>query len=491
MTEKFFEYKTLDDIRSNVGKLGLDISFEEKLETIFRPVRIGNRLLGNSMGIHPMEGCDGTLDGKPGELTFRRWKRFGEGGAKLIWGEATAVVPEGLANPRQLLLNEKNLGSFESLLKETRSAHRTKYGLDKDLLVGLQITHSGRYSYRGPIIAYHHPEVDELTYLDKSKKNRIPKDYPVITDGELERLEDAYVRAVERVFKIGFDFVDIKQCHTYLLNELLGGRSRPGKYGGSFEGRTRFIRNVLGKIRSAVGNEPLVASRFSAFDGVPFGKDPDTGVGNPLPFTTPYEFSFGVDSQNPLEEDLAEPIELVKLMRGFGVNLVNVSIGSPYYNMHYGRPFERTPEDGYFSPENPLVGVARHFRITGMIQQAFPDLVVVGTGYSWLRQFLLNAAEWNIRNKRVTIVATGRGAIAYPDYANDAKVYGALQQSRVCLAISYCTNLMRAKNNELGQYPAGCVPRDAVYTSIYKELLSKKPKIKKPRDEIHPEPRYR
>lgn len=477
-TERFFDFKSLDDIRSEAERLRVEIAFEEKLEAVFRPVRIGDRTIGNSMGIHPMEGCDGTLEGKPDELTVRRWRRFGEGGAKLIWGEATAVVPEGLANPRQLLISEKNLKSLAGLVHAARSAHAERYGTNDDLLVGLQLTHSGRYSYRKPLIAYHHPQADTVTYLDKAKGVRIPADYPVMSDDDLERLEDAYVAAARRAFKAGFDFIDIKQCHTYLLNELLGARTRPGRYGGDFEGRTRFIRNVLGKIRAELGNALLIASRLNAFDGVPFAKDPKTGVGMPIPFEVPYRYSFGVDQNDPLKEDLSEPIKLIRLMRDYGVSMVNVSMGSPYYNMHYGRPFERSPDDGYYTPEHPLIGVARHFRITGAIQKAFPDLVVVGTGYSWLRQFLLNAGEWNLRNGRVTIVATGRGAIAYPDYAADARKYGELQHSQVCLAISYCTNLMRAKNNELGQYPAGCVPRDEVYTAVYKELLASRAKTR-------------
>lgn len=485
MSEKFFNYKSLNDIRKNVKELGLDIAFEEKLEEVFKPVKIGNRTIGNAMGIHPMEGCDGTLDGKPGELTFRRWRRFGEGGAKLIWGEATAVVPEALANPRQLLMSERNLPEFERLLKETRSAHRRIYGSDSDLLVGLQLTHSGRYSYRRPLIVYHHPQVDSVTYVDKSRGITISKDYPVLTDDELDRLQDAFLLAARRVCTLGFDFIDIKQCHTYLLNELLGARIRGGKYGGSFENRTRFIKEVLSRIRDELGNKVMVASRFNAFDGVPFKKDPVTGEGTPIPFKTPYSFSFGVDQQNPLNEDLAEPLKLVRLLREHGVAMVNVSMGSPYYNMHYGRPFERTPDEGYYPPEHPLVGVARHFRITGAIQQAFPELVVVGTGYSWLRQFLLNAGEANIRRKHVTIVATGRGAIAYPEFAKDARETGTMISSKVCLAISYCTNLMRSKNNELGQYPTGCVPRDEVYAPIYKEVLAKKSKVPKTHAEVH------
>ncbi len=474
MADKYFTYKSTDDLRADIAHLGVDITLEEKLDAVFQPVRIGARTIGNAMGIHPMEGCDGTIDGKPGELTFRRWRRFGEGGAKLIWGEATAVVPEGLANSRQLLLNEANLSEFERLVKITRTAHRERYGTDSDLMIGLQLTHSGRWSYRGPMIAYHHPQADRVTYADKCKGLRIDASYPVVTDDYLEQMEDAYVEAAKRAAQVGFDFVDIKQCHTYLLNELLGARIREGRYGGSFENRTRMIRNILGKIKSEVGGSFQAASRLNVYDGVPFELDPVSGAGRPIPFTTPYLFNFGVDEHDPLREDLTEPIALIAMMRGLDVHLVNVSMGSPYYNMHYGRPFEKKPFEGYETPEHPLLGVARHFAATEKIQRAFPDLAVVGTGYSWLQKYFLAAGESNLRRKRVSIVAVGRGAIAYPDYAADAITKGELNPSQVCIAISYCTNLMRSKNNELGQYPSGCVPRDDVYVPIYKEVLAKR-----------------
>jgi 2,4-dienoyl-CoA reductase-like NADH-dependent reductase (Old Yellow Enzyme family) len=474
MADKYFTYKSIDDMRADITHLGIDITLEEKLDAVFQPVRIGPRTIGNAMGIHPMEGCDGTIDGKPGELTYRRWQRFGDGGAKLIWGEATAVVPEGLANSRQLLLTEANLSDFERLVKVTRDAHRARFGSDSDLMIGLQLTHSGRWSYRAPVIAYHHPQADRVTYADKKKGIRIDSSYPLVTDDYLERLEDAYVDAARRAAKVGFDFVDIKQCHTYLLNELLGARTREGKYGGSFENRTRMIRNILGKIRTEVGGGLQTASRLNVYDGVPFELDPVTGAGRPIPFVTPYAYNFGVDTHDPMREDLTEPIALVGMMRDLDVHLVNVSMGSPYYNMHYGRPFEKKPFEGYETPEHPLIGVARHFAAAARIQEAFPDLVIVGTGYSWLQKYLINAGESNLRRKRVSVIAVGRGAIAYPDFAVDAQTKGELNPSHVCIAISYCTNLMRSKNNELGQYPSGCVPRDDVYVPIYKEVLAKR-----------------
>ncbi|HLP15366.1 MAG TPA: NADH:flavin oxidoreductase [Bacteroidota bacterium] len=480
MPEKYFTYKSLDDLRKDVQKLCVDITFEEKLEAISRPVTIGPRTIGNAMGIHPMEGCDGTLEGRPGDLTYRRWQRFGEGGAKLIWGEATAVVPEGLANSRQLLINERNLPEFAKLVMITRDAHRARYGTDSDLMIGLQLTHSGRWSYRAPVIAYHHPQADLVTYVDKKNGIRIDPSYPVVSDDELEHLEDAYVKAAKLAHAAGFDFVDIKQCHTYLLNELLGARTRPGMYGGPFENRTRMIRNILGKIRNETGDSLILASRLNVYDGVPFELDTQTGAGRPIQFEIPYRYNFGVDTNDPLKPDFSESIALVRMMREQGLHLLNVSMGSPYYNMHYGRPFEKKPFDGYETPEHPLLGVARHFDAAAKIQEAFPELAVVGTGYSWLQKYLIQAGESNLRRRRVSIIAVGRGAIAYPDFAVDALTKGELNPSQVCIAISYCTNLMRSKNNELGQYPSGCVPRDDVYAPIYKEVLAKRKAEGKP-----------
>ena len=476
LTKTYFNYKTLDQLKSDIKRYKVDITFEEKLEAIKKEVKIGNKKAGNSLAIHPMEGCDATLDGKPDELTLRRWLRFGVGGAKLIWGEATAVVPEGRANPRQLLMNDKNLKSFETMLNLTRSVHKEVYGTDNDLLVGLQLTHSGRHSHPNPMIAYHHPQVDTVTSADKTNKIPITEDYPVITDDYLEKLEDAYLEAAKNAANIGFDFIDIKQCHTYLLNELLGARTRDGKYGGSFENRTRFIRNVLTKINSEIGNDVILASRINAFDGVPYKKDPQTEIGLPIPYELPYKYSFGIDKDNPLKYDLTEVYSLIELLQSQNVKLLNVSMGSPYYNMHIGRPFDRPPVDGYYMPEHPLQGIDRHFKITESIQKKFPEMAVVGTGYSWLQKYFINAAESNLQRGRVSLVGVGRGAIAYPSFAKDALVNGELKKTKVCYSVGLCTALMRSKNNELGQYAAGCVPRDKVYTKIYQDSLGRKKK---------------
>lgn len=409
-----------------------------------------------------MEGCDGELDGRPGDLTRRRYERFARGGAKLIWFEATAVSPEGRANPRQLWLHKGTVDDFARVLEMVRRVHRGQFGTADDLLEPLQLTHSGRYSYPRRVIACHQPAVD--------LKTGVPPDYPVVSDGELERLEDDYVEAARLAFRAGFRAVDIKATHGYLLSELTGAKTREGCYGGSLENRIRFVRNVIGKIRAALGPEPMLAMRLGCFDSVPFYRDPNTGAGVPYEYPIPYPHGFGTDPNNPLRENLSEVKQAICRFREWGIEVLNVSLGSPYLNPHIGRPFEKPDEGNYEQPEHPLLGVSRHFRIAGELQRAFPDLPMVGTGYSWLQKYAVNAGAKNIDEGRIRFMGIGRGALAYPDFARDALETGELDERRVCKTLTYCTFLMRQKKHPLGQFPTGCPPFDKdVYGPIMKD----------------------
>lgn len=326
-----------------------------------------------------------TPNGQPDELVYRRYQRFGRGGAGLIWFEATAVVPEGRANSRQLLINEDNAKSLQCLLNRTHEAHREAWGANTDLVTVIQLTHSGRYSHPKPLICQHHPILDKLTFQDHHKKLPIPPDYPLISDEYIEQLEDRYAEAARLAWRLGFSGVDIKLTHGYFGNELLGAKTRRGRYGGSLENRTRFIRNVIEKIRAAVGQDFLLASRIGVFDGVPYFIKDAREPGQPWPYSLPYSEGFGINEKEPLEPDLTEPKKVIGLMQQLGIGLINVSMGNPYVNPHIGRPFEKTDEGNYQVPEHPLISVSRQFQLCGEIQRAFPDLPVVGTAYSWLQ----------------------------------------------------------------------------------------------------------
>ncbi|VTR91045.1 nadh:flavin oxidoreductase : NADH:flavin oxidoreductase OS=Planctomyces maris DSM 8797 GN=PM8797T_20134 PE=4 SV=1: Oxidored_FMN [Gemmata massiliana] len=467
---KFFKYKSAAELEAENARLGIDLRFSEDLTPLFQPLVVGPRTLGNRWGIHPMEGCDGELDGSPGELTFRRYQRFGAGGAKLIWGEACAVTPQARANPRQILLNESTRSAFAQMVADCRKAHCDANGTDTDLLLGLQLTHSGRYSHPHPIIATHDPILDPRTTANRATGARVTADYPLITDDELKRLVDDYVRAAKLAVEVDFDFIDVKQCHRYLLNELLGARNRPGLYGGSYENRTRFAREVFQAVRAAVPAHIVLATRMNVYDGIPFHKSANDD-GTPDTHALPLVNGWGMPEGDPFTVDLTEPLRWIAEMRGLGVTLVNVTMGNPYAQPHYGRPFEYPPPDGYESPEHPLTGVDRHFRTVETIQKTFPDLALVGTGYSYLQEFLPQVAAANVRDERVSIVGVGRGTLSQPDWVRQLLDNGKLDRKRVCRTFSYCTAIMRAKQHPLGQYATGCPPFDKeAYGEIWKEV---------------------
>jgi len=294
--------------------------------------------------------------------------------------------------------------------------------------------------------------------------------WSIATDEYLAALEGRFAEAVALAREIGFDGVDIKMAHGYLLAEILSARSRAGPYGGPLENRARLALNILAKIGERVGDDFLLATRLGVYDGVPYAVDADGSSGVPRSHQTPYLSGFGVNPKNPYEPDLTEPLRLIGWLRDAGVRLLNVSMGNPYVNPHIGRPFEKPNEGAYYQPEHPLVGVNRHFQATARIQSAFPDLAVVGTGYSWLQHFLINAAAANIKLGRVRLVGVGRGALAYPQFARDALAKGELDPRQTCKTLSYCTYLMRQKKHPLGQFPTGCPPFDKDgYGAVMKE----------------------
>lgn len=469
---RYFKYKDLNALREELAAIGLveDVPIADDWSPLLRSMEVAGRVVGNRLAIQPMEGCDATPDGEPDELTIRRYRRFGEGGAKLIWGEAAAVVPEGRANARQLVCNESHEAGLARLLETCRGAHRRAFNNDSDLLVGLQLTHSGRYSYPAPMLAQHDPVLDPRIVLDRRTGRRADPTTPLISDDDLDALMDRYVEAAGVAHRAGFDFVDIKQCHRYLLSELLSATTRPGKYGGPFENRTRFITDLVSRLRDAHPGL-IIATRYNVYDGLPYrpsGEPGDTGV--PEPFQYPLTSAWGTDPNDHLRPDPSEPIRLAARLRDLGVSLLNVTMGNPYSNPHVVRPFEYAPPDGYQTPEHPLLGVARHLRLAAAVQQSVPDLPVVGSGYSWLQAWMFHVGAGIVGAGKAAFMGVGRGSLSHPDFGRFVAEGRPLDPKRTCRTFSYCTALMRSKNHPLGQFPTGCPPFDKeVYGPIWKD----------------------
>jgi 2,4-dienoyl-CoA reductase-like NADH-dependent reductase (Old Yellow Enzyme family) len=319
----------------------------------------------------------------------------------------------------------------------------------------------------------HDPLLDPLTIVDRSTGRRVDSTYPLLDDDYLHGLVDHYVAAARLAYRLGFQFVDIKQCHRYLLNELLAAKLRPGLFGGNLENRTRLARTIILAIRAGVPGL-LVASRLNVFDGLPYRKNAQGAHGEPVHWEKPVRTAWGTSEENPFQPDLTEPLWWIGEMARLGVAVVNVSMGNPYASPHVIRPFEYPPPDGYETPEHPLVGVDRHFRLASEVQQAFPGLPIVGSGYSYLQEFLGQAGSANLREGRITFVGVGRAALPQPDFARQLSSEGKLDRKRICRTFSYCTALMRSKHNELGQFATGCPPFDKeTYGPLWEQARKK------------------
>jgi 2,4-dienoyl-CoA reductase-like NADH-dependent reductase (Old Yellow Enzyme family) len=452
--------KTSDAFRAHLDSQAIPLAFDETLappgeSPLGRPFELAGLAVGNRFCVLPMEGWDGTRDGQPSELTRRRWRHFGESGAKLIWGgEAVAVRHDGRASPNQLLISEHTERALAALREELVSAHRDRFGVnaDRDLVIGLQLTHSGRFSKPdahdrpAPLTAYEHPILDR----------RFAAPPHVLDDDELDRLVDEFIVAARRAARTGFQFVDIKQCHGYLGHELLGGRSRAGKYGGAAENRFRFVEAIVRGIQSEVPGLHI-GVRLSAFDRVAYRKDAH-GVGEPADGAENISYGFGILQGEHLETALVDAIALLQRLRALGVRWVCVTAGSPYYNPHITRPAYFPPADGYWPPEDPLRGVLRQIRATALLKAAFPDMALVGSAYSYLQEWLPHVAQHNVREGLTDFVGLGRMMLAYPRLAADVLAGNTLERGAICRSFSDCTTGPR-----MG-FVSGCYPLDRFYT---------------------------
>ena len=435
-----FHYKTLEEVTQQVSQLQCRLPLSQDIQILKTPLTVQGRVLPNRLAIHPMEGCDGTKEGKPDRQTLLRYDRFAKSGAGLIWLEAVAVCQEGRANPRQLFINPDNLDSLKALVEQIRETSRREHGYDPVII--MQATHSGRYSKPegkpAPIIAYNNPLFE--------KDSPIPQER-IITDDQLKKLEETMGNAATLAQKAGFDGVDIKSCHRYLASELLSAYERKGEYGGSFENRTRFLRNSIRNAKQATSQNFIVTSRLNIYDGFP------------------YPYGFGVAPQEGLTPHLEEAVQLVTILhKQLGLPLINITIGNPYVNPHVNRPADGLP---YPSQEDPLVGVARMMDCTKAIQDACPELAVIGSGMSYLRQFAPNLAAGAIQQGYFRLAGFGRQSFAYPEIYSDILAGRPMDLKKTCISCGKCSELMRA-----GQI-TGCVIRDSFYTELYRETFGK------------------
>ena len=423
MKDQKFNYSSLKELRADLGELKFELPLSEKTDILKEKIKLDDSIIPNRIAIHPMEGADSNPDGSPSNLTRRRYYRFASGGAGLIWMEAIAVDDSGRANKNQLYLKEDNLVEFKELIEIIKKESPA------DPYVVAQLTHSGRFGENN-IVVFRDKDLDPVSITEN--------DYHRISDSELDKLQFDYLEAAKLAAEADFDAVDIKSCHRYLLSSLLAAYDRKGKYGGSYQNRTRFLKETIKKVKENV--EIDIAVRLNIYDGIPGGWATDE-KGNP---------------------DLEEAAKLLGELESLGVKIINITASTPYLKPHINRPYDR---GSYRPPEHPLEGVQRLLELTKFSKDNLKQALVVGTGYSWLRQYGANAAAGMVKENWTDLAGFGRQGFAYPDFANDIFETGMMNKEKVCISCSKCAELKAMKKK------AGCVIRDQnIYLPIYKKL---------------------
>ena len=438
-----FNLETLDDLKGDLDALGLELPISGNLGVLGEQVKIGDRALPNRFVIQPMEGVDGDpVTGAPTELTRRRYKRFAVGGSGLIWAEAVSVVPEGCSNAKQMRITKENVDQYKRLVEETKAAARSEFGHEVQFVV--QLTHSGRYSRPGgvvtPLKVQHNPFLDETLGMT---------DVAVVSDDYLDRLQDDFVNAAKLSAEAGFDGVDMKAVHGYLIAELLGAHTREGKYGGSFENRTRFLRETAARMIAEVPKSTFVTSRATVLEPCPY----------------PYGWGVVPTVGNEWQVDLSEPKRLMAACFELGMPMFNVSVGFPRFQPHMNRPHDNSLVGEGKPPEYPLVGVERFQQTVREMQQSLPECPVPTAGLAWLRHLMPEVAAGMVEQGWCSLIGLGRGAFAYPNLVKDILNEGRMDPSKCCTTCSMCSQIMKD-----GVGCGGCVPRDK---EIYMPELKK------------------
>ncbi|MBW8886603.1 MAG: NADH:flavin oxidoreductase [Fibrobacteres bacterium] len=489
--------KSPASFRERMVELGLDLPIEDSIQKapdspLAQSLDVAGFRIGNRWAIHPMEGWDATSNGRPTPDLIRRWRRFGESGAKLLWGmEAIAIRADGRANPNQLLANPSTMAELAEAAHQALEAHARSFGTAADVLWGFQLTHSGRFcrprdkEKLEPKLAYAHPILNP--------KFGLPMDYPVLSDDDVKDLVEHYVEAARLADQAGVPFVDIKQCHGYLGHEFLSAFTRKGKYGGeTLEERSTFAREIIAGIRQ-VAPRLILGVRVSAFDFVPFKPDPvlanggNLGPGTPEDYSAclPYKYGFGVDRENPVQYDLAETAQYLALLKAWGVAIVNISAGSPYYNPHIQRPALFPPSDGYQPAEDPIINVERQIQAVRKLKAAVPDMPLVSSGLTYLQEYMPQVAQALVRQGWTDFAGMGRMVLSYPRIIADSLEKGSLETKAICRTFSDCTTAPR------NGIKSGCYPLDEYYRKrdegeqlrkLKKDLKEKFKQVQEPKE---------
>jgi len=443
-----FKYRTLEELKNELNRLSIPLPLSSDTKNLSEAIQSKDIYIPNRLSIQPMEGFDATVNGSPSDLTFRRYKRYAKGGVGLIWFEATAISEDCRSNDHQLVLSEdsvKNFKQLTSLIRDQCNRTLESLGFNKRCCLILQLNHSGRYTKRNgkkyPIRAYH---IDKLYNTSSVKR----EEGVIISDEELKEIEEIWVKKAILAKEAGFDGVDVKACHGYLISELLSAHNRKdSEYGGkSLKNRSRLLLDIITKLKNNFREDSdfMITSRLGVYDG------------------NPYPTGFGVKSieneKFPASVDLGEPINLINKLYELDVRFLNITAGNPHQKSHITRPYDVPVKGGKLPKEHPLFSAYRIIYLTSVIKSLIPrDMIIVGSGYSYFRQFAGNLASGVVQNNMVDICGFGRMSFANPSFAKQIFLQNGIEKEKTCITCSKCSQFMREGKS------TGCAIRDLEY----------------------------
>lgn len=243
---------------------------------LFDPLRLRDVTLRNRIAVSPM--CQySSVDGFANDWHFVHLGSRAVGGAGLVFTEATAVLPEGRITPHDLGLWDD--AHVEPLARIVRFVHA------QGAVAGMQLAHAGRkastrrpWEGEGAL-----PEGEGGWQVVAPSAEPFADHYPTpraLSEPEIARVVEAFARAAARARAAGFRVLEIHAAHGYLLHQFLSPLSnhRSDRYGGSFENRTRLVRDVVTAVRHAWPGELPLFVRVSATDWREGGWDLDQTV---------------------------------------------------------------------------------------------------------------------------------------------------------------------------------------------------------------------
>jgi 2,4-dienoyl-CoA reductase-like NADH-dependent reductase (Old Yellow Enzyme family) len=443
---KFANMESVDQFSAVMSEAGFPFPVSEDTSVLEQPIEINGKIAPNRMCIHPLEGFDGTPEGAPSDLIFRRYDRYARGGAGIIWYESITIADDGRCNPLQMIIKDSTVKEIKRLVDQSNKAAIECYGRRPYNV--LQLTHSGRRSVDEnwnptPLAAVKNPYIDHHNSIDGRAGT-----LTIATDEKIEEIIEGFISAAVLAAEAGFDSVDVKVCHEYILRELLAAFNRPGKYGGSFENRTRALFEIIDGIRKRVGNGIDICVRLNAYDCIPY----------------PHGWGM-VKEEGVMKPDLTEPIKLCKMLVERGIELINISTMMPRYQP-YGRGYLAEIEK---SDINPYAGTFSLLKATKEIKDAVPGGKFVATGLTWMEQFGANVGAGGINEGWFDIAGFGRQAFAYPDFAKDIMQEKRMKREKCCITCDKCYDLI-----QIGHTTTGCVIRDQeVYLPLYRQKVLK------------------